>query len=426
MMKNRRKIFSFAIVAIGILSFMGCFSTAKVSDQNIVDIYKDDNHTLHPEYRLIHVNDSISQLYYKINESELLYERKALSDSFSASVRIFCRVTMNYESPLVIDSNSVTINLQSTTNTGQEYAVGSIPIRINKGNRYLLTVNSLDLNSKRTEITYIDANKTDFMGGQNFLVRNPLNGHIIFSPIFDTTMRVAIQYMHPAKKLYVKIYKDKFPMAAPPFTPDEYSSPQIYADSSFSIHAENGMFEIILQSKGLYHIMADSNDMDGLTLFRFDDGYPSITMAYQLAPPLRYISANEEFEKLVNSKTPKQDVDNFWLTASGGSKDRARQLIHNYYSRIQDANRYFTSYQEGWKTDRGMIYLMFGPPTSIYRSSEGETWSYGEERNYMALSFTFIKMDNPFSDNDYALQHSANYRNIWYNAVDLWRDGRLY
>jgi hypothetical protein len=44
----------------------------------------------------------------------------------------------------------------------------------------------------------------------------------------------------------------------------------------------------------------------------------------------------------------------------------------------------------------------------------------------MALSFTFVKLDNPFSDNDYALQRSANYRNLWYNAVDLWREGRVY
>ena len=172
--------------------------------------------------------------------------------------------------------------------------------------------------------------------------------------------------------------------------------------------------------------MADSNDLEGMTLFRFDDSYPDIAEAYQMVAPLRYISSNDEYEKLTSSKTPKQAVDNFWLTAAGGSKDRARELIRNYYNRIQEANKYFTSFQEGWKTDRGMVYLVFGVPNYIYRSSAGETWTYGEERNYMSLTFTFMRLDNPFSDNDYALQRASTYRNLWYNAVDLWREGRVY
>ena len=425
-MKTGRNRFFISIAAFAAVFFMGCYSTTKVSDQNIVDIYKNDFHTLHPEFRLLHVNDSTSLVYFKINESELLYERKTLSDSFSAAAKIFCRVTFNYESPFVMDSVSTILNLQSATNNKQEYAVGSIPLKMNRGNRYLLTINTYDINGKRNETTYIDANKMDFLGSQNFLVRDPSNGHILFTSSFDSTMRVAIQCMHSVRKLYVRYYRNKFPIASPPFSADEYDSPQLYADSSFSILTNNNIAQLTLKSKGMYHIQADSNDMEGLTLFRFDESYPDVTQAYQMVAPLRYISSNEEFDQLKNSKNPKQDVDNFWLTASGGSKDRARELIHNYYSRIQDANRYFTSYQEGWKTDRGMIYLIFGPPNSIYRTSSGENWVYGEERNYMALSFNFAKLDNPFSDNDYALQRAATYRNLWYNAVDLWREGRVY
>lgn len=425
-MKTGKKTILAGITAGILFMAIGCGTTNRVSDQNIVDIYKNDIHTLHPEFKLVHINDSVSLVYYKINESELLYERRTLSDSFSASVRIFCRVTLNYESPITLDSNSAQLSLQSATNTLQEYAVGTIPVKMSKGNHYLLTISTFDINSKRNETTYIDANKTDYSGAQNFIVRDPANGHIFFSPIFDSNMRVSIQYMQPASKLYVRIYKNKFPIAAPPFASDDNAAPQLYADSSFTLHAQNGMFYLNLTGWGLYHIVVDSNDLSGLTLFRFDNSYPDISVAYQMVLPLRYISSNDEFQKLIDSKNPKPDVDNFWLTASGGSKDRARELIHNYYTRVQDANRYFTSYQEGWKTDRGMIYLIFGPPTSIFRSSEGETWTYGEERNYMALSFTFIKLDNPFTTNDYALQRSFNYRNLWYNAVDMWRDGRVF
>ncbi len=426
MIKIVTKILSTVAITIAIASFFGCYSSNKASNQNIIDIYKGDIHALHPEFVLVHMNDSISYLYFKVDESELLYERKDIADSFTAAIKIHCRVTLNYESPLIMDSNSTVLNLQSSTNTKKEFAVGYLPLRLNRRSRYLLTISTSDLNSKRNELTYIEANKMDFLSKQNFLVRDQSNGYIIFSSWFDTTAHVSIQCFHPLNKLFVKFYKNRFPIAAPPFSSDEYGPPQLTTDSSFSISSHNRTFSLYLKSKGIYHIMADSNDLEGVTLFRFDNSFPYVTEVYQMTTPLRYISSNEEYDKVMNSKTPKQEVDNFWLTAAGGSKDRARELIRNYYNRIQDANRYFSSYQEGWKTDRGMLYVVFGPPNSIYRSSSGEVWTYGEERNYLALTFTFIKLDNPFSDNDYALQRSANYRNLWYNAVDLWREGRVY
>ncbi len=425
-MKTSGKIFLTALVATGIISLFSCYSATRVSNDNIVNVYRSDQHTLHPEFNLLHLNDSVSELYFKINESELLYERKTLSDSFSAAVKIYCRVTLNYESPLVMDSNSTVLNFQSSGNHKKEFAVGSFPLRLNRGAKYLLTISTVDEFSKRNEITYIEANKSDFLGKQNFLVRDFANGHIYFNYMFDTNAKLSIQCFHPLTKLHVKFYRNKFPVATPPFSGDDYESARLVADSSFTITQSNGIFPLVLKSKGMYHLMPDSNDLEGLTIFRFDDSYPEVTEAYQMVAPLRYISSNEEFDKLTTSKTPKQAVDNFWLTASGGSKDRARELIRGYYSRIQDANKYFTSFEEGWKTDRGMIYLIFGIPNYIYRTSSGETWTYGEERNYMALTFTFIKLENPFSDNDYALQRSANYRNLWYNAVDLWREGRVY
>ncbi|HTB30680.1 MAG TPA: GWxTD domain-containing protein [Bacteroidia bacterium] len=425
-MKTGRRSFLFGSVFAVFLSLFSCYPPTKVSNQNIVQIYRNDEHALHPEYKLVHVNDSISQLYFKVNESELLYERKTLADSFEASVRIYCRVTLNYESPLVMDSSSVVLNFQSSTNNKKEFAVGSLALKLNRGGRYLLTVSTSDLLSKRGDITYIEGNKMDYLGEQNFILRDPANGHLLFSKWYDTTTKIAVQCFRPLNKLYVKFYKNNFPIAAPPFSADEYESPRLTVDSTFSVIQHNGVFTLLLKARGIYHIMADSNDMEGITLFRFDESYPEVTRAYQMVTPLRYISSNEEFEKLTTSTSPKQAVDNFWLTASGGSKDRAKELIKGYYNRIQDANRYFTSYQEGWKTDRGMIFLIFGAPNTIYRSSIGEQWTYGEERNYASLTFNFVKLDNPFSDNDYALQRAATYRNLWYNAVDLWREGRVY
>ena len=108
-----------------------------------------------------------------------------------------------------------------------------------------------------------------------------------------------------------------------------------------------------------------------------------------------------------------------------GNRERARVLIKSYYSRVQYANIFFTSYFEGWKTDRGLIYIIFGPPSSVYRNNETEIWNYSQSYNYGPLNFTFDKIKNPFTSNDYQLRRSNYYELPWYRAVDSWRDGRV-
>jgi hypothetical protein len=96
-------------------------------------------------------------------------------------------------------------------------------------------------------------------------------------------------------------------------------------------------------------------------------------------------------------------------------------MIKLYYNRVMDANRFFTSYLEGWKTDRGIIYIIYGPPNVVYKGRNVEGWVYGEDKNMLSINFTFRKLDNPFTDNDYSLTRSPAYKDGWYIAVDNWR-----
>ena len=73
-----------------------------------------------------------------------------------------------------------------------------------------------------------------------------------------------------------------------------------------------------------------------------------------------------------------------------------------------------------------MIFLIFGAPTSIYRTAISESWNYGEENNINSLQFSFTKVLNPFTDNDYTLERSVVYKQSWYTSVDNWRQGRTY
>ena len=143
-----------------------------------------------------------------------------------------------------------------------------------------------------------------------------------------------------------------------------------------------------------------------------------------MIPPLRFITTKPEFTSLTNSKTPKAELELFWIHSTG-NKERARESIQKFYNRMQDANLYYTSYLEGWKTDRGMIYIVFGPPQTIYHNDKTEQWIYGSRNNLPDLEFVFAHINNPFTTNDYYLLRNPNDETPWYMAVDEWRNGRV-
>jgi hypothetical protein len=101
------------------------------------------------------------------------------------------------------------------------------------------------------------------------------------------------------------------------------------------------------------------------------------------------------------------------------------------------ANIYFTSFTEGWRTERGMTYIMYGPPDKVYKSLDGEEWGYrrqvvksswGGRYNVSEdyLFFTFKQRNNIFSDNDYFLSREETLVTQWNQAVSSWRRGVVF
>ena len=72
----------------------------------------------------------------------------------------------------------------------------------------------------------------------------------------------------------------------------------------------------------------------------------------------------DDHEKLMAISDPKQQklaVDRFWLSNIKNT-NKAIQIIELFYERVEEANKQFSNYKEGWKTDMGMMYILFGPP----------------------------------------------------------------
>jgi GWxTD domain-containing protein len=223
-------------------------------------------------------------------------------------------------------------------------------------------------------------------------------------------------------RLFVRYYKSDFPAAQPPFIEGKPKSFSFKPDSVFFIEMDEGQSAPLYMPKnGIYHIQPDTTGKDGFTFFSFYKGFPDVTTPYQMLNALRYITSKTEYNDMSLMKNRKQAVDDFWLDVAG-NPERAKEMIRKYYGRVTGANRYFTSYQEGWKTDRGMIFIVFGPPGLVYRNPDSETWIYGEDRNMMSITFNFSRVNNVFSDNDFELNRSQEYKELWYSALEGWRN----
>ena len=87
-----------------------------------------------------------------------------------------------------------------------------------------------------------------------------------------------------------------------------------------------------------------------------------------------YIITNEErtaFRRLSNDEEREQFIEQFWLRRNPDPESLANDYREEHYRRIAYANQHFASGIPGWKTDRGRIYIMYGPPDEIEAHPSG-------------------------------------------------------
>lgn len=215
----------------------------------------------------------------------------------------------------------------------------------------------------------------------------------------------------------VSYYDDDFPAAAPAFSEAQARvSPVIRADSVYRVGGDG---TLNFPRKGLYLLQKDTMTVEGFAI-RAEDDYPQFTRIANLADPLIYISTRQEYERLSSSKGNKKVFDRVVLSITSDT-DRARNLMRMYFKRVELANRYFTSYKEGWKTDRGMIYMIFGKPDEVFRFNDREVWNY----SILKMRFNFARSSSLFDPDNYVLLRERKYESTWYEVIDLWRNARF-
>ncbi|MBT4927334.1 GWxTD domain-containing protein, partial [bacterium] len=125
---------------------------------------------------------------------------------------------------------------------------------------------------------------------------------------------------------------------------------------------------------------------------------------------MRYILTNNERKeaKGKKGKALEKIFLDFWNKRDPTPETNINELMEEYYIRVNYVNEYFNmSWKEGWETDFGMIYILFGPPDEIQRSNSTSTntsiyqaWYYNRLNKQFVFrdqnGFGDFKLDKPF------------------------------
>lgn len=220
------------------------------------------------------------------------------------------------------------------------------------------------------------------------------------------------------KPLIVSYYNTNFPPALPPFAEKESRTERFFFHDSLFRVESGSMF--VPKKEGLYLFQEDTAVARGFSYRVVKENFPKFTKIEELVPPLILVTTPEEFTELSNVKGEKSKFDKVILNITG-DKERAKAFMKNFYHNIELANTYFSSYKEGWKTDRGMIFLIFGLPDEVSKNTGNEIWTY---KNLNA-KFTFVKFGSVYDPENYVLLRDKRFMDTWFGVIDLWRKGRF-
>ncbi len=110
---------------------------------------------------------------------------------------------------------------------------------------------------------------------------------------------------------------------------------------------------------------------------------------------LEYVMSREEYRELRrgSSDERRRKFFEYWQEKDPEPQTAYNPVMTEFYRRVDYAAREFTTIRErnGARTDRGKIYIIYGPPTNIYREltpgqAPQETWEY----RHLNQKFIFV------------------------------------
>ncbi|EAY30582.1 hypothetical protein M23134_03220 [Microscilla marina ATCC 23134] len=332
-------------------------------------------------------------------------------------------VLPNYRSKEFIETQTLKLTPETITKQGADFYYNfSIPKKTMPSAVMLIEANDSKTGQRITLDVPLEfvVNKIR----QSFSIFDAQGKQPLFRNYFLNKASIQIKDLAGTNKtLLIKHYKHNFKAARPPMSLSRRNiKKKMEVDSTFKVQTNT---QLNLKKPGLYIVQADTNQYYGISFIVAEHRYPKFSKIVDLIDPLTYITTKGELNKLKQSSEKKKDLDRLWLELMSGNIKVAKRSIREYYRRVKLANKFFTTYKPGWKTDKGMVFIVFGNPTRVVRTRNKEMWTYAQSASFSDIHFTFLRNPNQFVDNHYTLVRYPEYEQVWYPKIEQWREGKI-
>lgn len=415
-------IFCLMLSAVAGQILTSCVSTQQATANrrlNLSFLYNPNAQNIHANVLAHNVDNNSTAIYCQIPSKDLMF----LPNGESSSCNLNIRYTLYETSHGLILKDTLSFT-RTIVNQNLPHYVFHFDIKTQDTAGYMLDLFISDPTFSNHFHQYINIERRSKININDFLLVDKKGMPYFNLWLNDSDTFAIVLRKNMPQEWKMAWFPNQFKLCSPPYQMSTNKDFILPTPDSIRVKLVCDTCFFTMNQASILHIYRDSIG-NGKTIFKFSNNYPSMARPSELLQPLRMLNSQKEFNELNIMADKKEALDRFWLNASG-NVTRARELIRVFYTRAMLANKYFTSYTEGWKTDRGMIYIIFGLPTTIYKAPYVEQWIYGTPQSPKVLVFNFIKKQNPFTDNHFVLERNEAYKISWLQAVDTWRNGRVF
>ncbi len=427
MIKRFPNILPGLIILLLLLQGCAALFPPEAKESEVAPMYNPSEYSLNIDYKIYHISDMLTSLYIRIFPGELLFNSANSEAELRANVRIRYQIYELDEEDKVlakVDSSEFLVKIGGEAQNQTAYFANKT-LRVPAGKKYLVRLDSKDVLRGTIGLRHLYIDKSDVYGSQNFSVLSPVTNYPKFLNYFAQGEVFRLDYRLPGiDTIYVDYYKPDHSIPRPQVVLDGPSFFTRIPDTTMIMSFADTLI-YTLPFTGMYHFRIDTLHHGGITLHNYGTSYPQVKTDTDLMEPLFYIATMAEYRSLQRSHNVKRAVDDFWLERTS-SMDRSRELIRVYYNRVLYSNLYFIADREGWKTDQGMIYILFGPPDRIRDTGNEQQWYYISRKQQKIIRFTFQRKPGQFSNQELEWKKTTETLQYWSAAVSSWRSGKVY
>jgi GWxTD domain-containing protein len=355
-------------------------------------------------FSLYRQNDSLCQLFYRA-ESQSFLSKRETNDQWYNTIKVDFLVQRNQFAGKQFFSQIEDYRLESKSNLNDSF---EFYLPINKDLFYELKLIDENKHVYRIESSWWNR-KTGFLK-EDFLIRDT-NNEVLTERIFDIPVTIQSNRWKDSL-LLVRKYSDLSNVAELPYAQGSLKNKEEFGEEwadTILLAELNTRLQVDFE-EGFYKVNLPED------IYSKNNFYFSMNEKRPIIDALIYLSDEKE------GRTSLQTWTTFWLKASGGEKYLMDKLIKEFEERVRYTNQNFASYKEGWKTDKGMLYIVYGKPDRVLTDTQGESWTYGLSEVNSQL-FLFRRDPHNLHPNDWELERSFQLKERWDASINRWKNG---